>query len=60
MAMGSASEWEYRRSLCLDLESLGGQRHASLNPEAIRVKRMLASLLSQVDKDRGGGRAAGT
>jgi len=57
--MAMASELEYHLLLCRDLESLGSQKHASLNTEAIRVERMLASLLRNVDKDRGRGCAAG-
>jgi len=44
MAMGSTSELEYHLLLSRDLEYLDNQRHALLNIEAIRVKRMLASL----------------
>jgi len=53
MAMGSASELEYHLLLSRDLEYVDGDKHTTLNDETVRVKRMLASLLRKIDRDRG-------
>ena len=55
--MGSASELEYHLLLSRDLDYLSGENHTSLNNDAVRVKPMLASLLSKVDRYRGQSRA---
>ncbi len=46
MAMGSASELEYHLLLSRDLRLLSAADHRRLSTEAVRVKKMLASLIS--------------
>src|SRR5438270_3638580 len=58
IAMGSASELEYHLLLCRDLEYLAPADHQRLSDEAVRVKRMLASLIRTVDEGREKSRAA--
>ena len=52
MAMGSASELEYHLLLSRDLEYLDSEKHKHLTDEAVRVKRMPASLIRTVDEAR--------
>jgi four helix bundle protein len=52
IAMGSASELEYHLLLSRDLEYLDPDNHKELTDEAVRVKRMLASLIRTVDEAR--------
>jgi four helix bundle protein len=57
MAMGSASELEYHLLLARDLHYMSAQDHKNGEAAVQEIKRMLASLITKVDKDRG--RAAG-
>jgi four helix bundle protein len=57
MAMGSASELEYHLLLARDLHYLSEVDHKRGEAAVQEVKRMLASLISKVDQDRG--RSAG-
>src|SRR4051812_10528681 len=57
MAMGSASELEYHLLLAHDLHYLSEVDHKHGEAAVQEVKRMLASLISKVDQDRG--RSAG-
>ncbi|PYY21893.1 MAG: diversity-generating retroelement protein bAvd family protein [Acidobacteria bacterium] len=50
IAMGSASELEYHLLLSHDLQYLDAKDHKELSDEAVRVKRMLASLIRTVDE----------
>jgi four helix bundle protein len=51
VAMGSASELEYHLLLAHDLGYLNKEDYARLGSEAIRVKRMLASLINRLRKN---------
>ena len=52
MAMGSASETEYRLLLSHDLSFLNKEQYDKLNTAVTEVKRMLASLLKTLRADR--------
>ena len=56
--MGSASELEYHLLLSHDLQYLDAKDHKELSDEAVRVKRMLASLIRTVDEGREKSRSA--
>lgn len=58
IAMGSASELEYHLLLSHDLEYLDPSSHKELSGEAVRVKRMLSSLIRTVDEAREKSRTA--
>ena len=58
IAMGSASELEYHLLLSHDLQYLDAKDHKELSDEAVRVKRMLASLIRTVDEGREKSRSA--
>lgn len=50
--MGSASEVEYHILLAKDLNLLSKKIYDDLNGRVVEVKRMLASLLMKVRRDR--------
>lgn len=52
VASGSASELEYHFLLASDLELISADRYALLNRSVQEVKRMLAALISKVEKER--------
>ena len=58
IAMGSASELEYHLLLSHDLQYLDAKDHKEVSDEAVRVKRMLASLIRTVDEGREKSRSA--
>ncbi len=51
MALGSASELEYRLLLARDLEYLTAIQHEALHRDAEEVKRMLGSLIRKLRAD---------
>jgi hypothetical protein len=51
IAMGSASEFEYRMLLAADLELLPHSKFSILNAAVVEVKRMLAGLLRRLRPD---------
>ena len=52
IAMGSACEVEYHVLLARDLNLLSSKTYDDLNERIVEVKRMLASLLLKVRRDR--------
>jgi len=52
IAMGSASELEYHLLLAHDLTFLNIEDYEPLREEAIKVKRMLTSLIQKLSADR--------
>ena len=52
VAAGSASEFEYHFLLAKDLNLLTAEQYHFLNSAVLEVKRMLASLMLKVEKER--------
>ena len=48
IAMGSASELEYQLILANDLKFLNQDTYEEINPEVIRVKKMLATFIKKL------------
>jgi len=51
IAVGSASELEYHLLLARDLQLMGSSDYRRLSAEAVKVKRMLASLMQKLRAD---------
>lgn len=52
IATGSASEVEYQLLLSRDLKYLNVEDYAALHSSTVEVKRMLASLINKVERER--------